>query len=89
MTIYQLSNLTARPEFHIDNNQIFKLHSNLKYFIEGYENQEAEIIGEGALTIAYKTMQGSDRSSPMVFKVFKVRLFLYNKFINNHYAIII
>lgn len=55
------------------------LHQNLVWIIflkflliDGYEQQEAELVGEGNLTSVYKTMQGVNSSSPMAFKVFKV-----------------
>ena len=43
-------------------------------FIEGYKQQEAELIGEGPLTLVYKTMQGENQTIPKVFKVFKVNI---------------
>lgn len=43
-------------------------------YLDGYENQEAELIGEGPLTAVYKTMTGDNQSIPMAFKVFKVRI---------------
>ena len=40
--------------------------------IDGYENQDAEFIGEGNLTLVYKTKPIDGTYLPMALKVFKV-----------------
>lgn len=52
------------------------IESNQSFTKDGYEQQEAEHIGEGELTSVYKTTS-SDNASHVIFKVFKVLKLLF------------
>jgi hypothetical protein len=46
----------------------------INIFIEANENEEAELIGEGNISVVYKTTADADDLLPLVLKVFKVSL---------------
>ena len=50
----------------------------------GYEQQEAEFIGEGQLSTVYKTLSQDGTNTPIVFKAFKVCPYLFY----THYHIV-
>lgn len=46
---------------------------------EGYEQQEAELIGEGELTTVYKSTSVEGSGNPVIFKAFKLQGMPTNK----------
>lgn len=46
----------------------------MNIFIEINENEEAELIGEGNISVVYKTTADADDLLPLILKVFKVSL---------------